>query len=53
MATCRRFEIDDATRPTPTLDVHRGFYHHDHPNDGGLADSYVEALWDRPEVRLV
>ena len=47
------FEIDDADRPTPELDVHRRFHHHDHPGTEGLPDTYAEALWDRPEVDLV
>ena len=48
-----RFEVDDIKRPTPTLDIHRKFYHHEHPGDSGLPTSYAEACWDRPEVRLV
>jgi len=48
-----RFEIDDVDRPTPELDVHRKFYHHQHPGDAGLPDSYAEAIWDRSEVELV
>jgi len=47
-----RFEIDDVDRPTPPLDVHRRFYHHDHPGETGLPTSYAEALWNRPEVEL-
>ena len=30
-----RFDIDDVDRPTPRLDVHRRFYHHDHPGTEG------------------
>lgn len=48
-----RFDIDDVNRPTPPLDVHRRFYHHDHPGGEGLPMSYSEALWNRPEVELV
>ncbi|MEW6752055.1 MAG: Gfo/Idh/MocA family oxidoreductase [Candidatus Latescibacterota bacterium] len=48
-----RFEVDDAERPTPPLDVHRRTYHHQHPGSEGLPNSYAEALWDRPEVDLV
>lgn len=48
-----RFGIDDVSRPTPSLDIHRQFYHHDHPGDEGLPTSYAEALWNRPEVNLV
>lgn len=49
----RRFEQDDATRPTPELQVHRRFLHHEHPGDSGLPSSYSEALYNRPEVTLV
>ncbi len=48
-----RFDVDDVNRPTPPLDVHRKFYHHEHPGKEGLPTSYSEALWDRPEVELV
>jgi hypothetical protein len=48
-----RFSVDDINRPTPALDIHRKFYHHQHPGNEGLPDSYSEALWDRPEVELV
>jgi predicted dehydrogenase len=48
-----RFQTDDVHRPTPTLDVHRKFHHHEHPGDEGLPSSYSEAFWDRPEVELV
>lgn len=48
-----RFEIDDVDRPTPPLDIHRKFYHHDHPGEEGNPTSYAEALWNRPEVELV
>ena len=47
------FEIDDVDRPTPELDVHRRFYFHDHPGKERRAETYSEALWDRPEVELV
>ncbi|MCY3766519.1 MAG: Gfo/Idh/MocA family oxidoreductase, partial [Gemmatimonadetes bacterium] len=46
------FEIDDVDRPTPELDVHRRFYHHDHPGTEGNPTSYAEALYSRPEVEL-
>ena len=48
-----RFDVDDVERPTPKLDIHRKFYHHDHPGNEGNPTSYAEALWDRPEVELV
>jgi len=48
-----RFDIDDIDRPTPTLNIHRKFYHHEHPGEEGLPTSYAEALWNRPEVELV
>ena len=48
-----RFDVDDADRPTPELNIHRRFHHHDHPGNEGLPTSYAEALWDRPEVQLV
>lgn len=48
-----RFDIDDAERPTPSLDIHRAFYHHDHPGDSGLPTSYAEALWNRSEISLI
>ena len=49
-----KYSVDSADRPTPDwLDVHRKFYHHDHPGKEGLVSTYAEALWDRPEVELV
>ena len=49
-----KYDVDSANRPTPDwLDVHRKFYHHDHPGKEGLVGTYAEALWDRPEVALV
>lgn len=51
--TWERFEIDDINRPTPPLDVHRRFYHHNHPGGEGIPTSYSEALRNRPEVELV
>ena len=47
------FDIDDVDRPTPPLDIHRKFYHYEHPGEEGLPTSYAEALWNRPEVELV
>jgi hypothetical protein len=47
------YSVDDVDRPTPELDVHRKFYHHDHPGSEGLPGSYAEALFHRPEVDLV
>ena len=47
------WNVDDIDRPTPELDVHRRFHHHDHPGEEGLPDSYAEALSDRPDVELV
>ena len=49
----KRFDVDDADRPTPPLDVHREFYYHDHAGNEGLPDSYAEALSGRPEIKLV
>ncbi len=48
-----RFNVEDVNRPTPPLDIHRKYYHHDHPGEEGLPQSYAEALWSRPEVELV
>jgi hypothetical protein len=48
-----RFEVDDADRPTPSLDVHRKFYHHEHPGKERIPVTYADALWDRPEIDLV
>ena len=49
-----KYDVDDSNRFTPTaLDVHQKFSFHDHPGMEGLAVSYSEALWDRPEVELV
>ena len=48
-----RFEIDDVDRPTPELDLHRRFHHHDHPGTEGIPGSYSEAIWARPDVDLV
>ena len=48
-----QFDIDDIDRPTPPLNIHRKFYHHEHPGEEGLPTSYAEALWNRPEVELV
>ena len=39
-----RFDIDDADRPTPPLDILRKFYNHTHPGEEGLPTSYSEAL---------
>lgn len=47
------FNIDDANRPTPELEIHRKIYHHEHPGKEGLPTSYSEAFWDRPDVDLV
>lgn len=47
------FNIDDADRPTPELEIHRRIYHHDHPGKEGLPTSYSEAFWNRPDVALV
>lgn len=49
-----KYDLESANRPTPDwLDVHRKFYHHEHPGKEGLVATYAEALWDRPEVDLV
>lgn len=48
-----RFDVEDVDRPTPKLNIHRKFHFHNHPGNEGLATSYSEALWDRPEVQLV
>ena len=49
----RLYEVGDADRPTPELDVHRRFYYHDHPGWENLANSFAEAIWDHPDVDLV
>ncbi|MCE2440543.1 MAG: Gfo/Idh/MocA family oxidoreductase [Candidatus Latescibacteria bacterium] len=46
------FDVDDVDRPTPELNVHRRFYHHDHPGTEGNPTTYAEALHSRPEVEL-
>ena len=49
-----KYDLESANRPTPDwLNVHRKFYHHDHPGKEGLVSTYAEAIWDRPEVELV
>ena len=49
-----KYDVDSPDRPTPDwLDVHNGFYFHDHPGREGRSMSYAEALWNRPEVELV
>jgi len=48
-----KFEIDDADRPTPELDIHRKIYHHEHPGNEGNPSTYAEAILDRPDVELV
>lgn len=48
-----RFDIDDANRPTPLVEIQRRLHAHQHPGDEGLPQSYAEALWQRPEVELV
>jgi predicted dehydrogenase len=48
-----RFEIDDTDRPTPSLDIHRKFYHHENPGEEGNPTSYAEAMWNRPDIELV
>ena len=47
------WHVDDIDRPTPEVDVHRRFHHHDHPGESGHPNSYAEAIHDRPEVDLV
>ena len=47
------WHVDDIDRPTPELDLHRRFHHHEHPGTEGLPTSYAEALWDRPEIDLI
>ena len=49
----RLYEVDEVDRPAPELDVHRGFYYHDHPGLESLVTSFSEAMWDRPDVDLV
>ena len=49
----KRYSVDDADRPTPTLDVHRKFYQHQHPGRERSFETYAEAIWDRPEVQLI
>jgi len=48
-----RFNVDDVNRPTPKLDLTRRRYHHDHPGEEGLPQSYSGALHARPDVELV
>lgn len=48
-----RFDVDDIDRPTPELEIHRRFYHHESPGVEGNPTSYSEALADRPEIDLV
>ena len=49
-----KYDLESTKRPTPDwLEVHRKFYHHDHPGKEGLVATYAEAIWDRPEVDLV
>ena len=47
------WNVDDVDRPLPEVDVHRKFYHHEHPGDSGIPTSYAEAILGRPEVELV
>ncbi len=42
------WNVDDIDRPTPELDVHRKFHHHDHPGAEGLPSSYAEACTTGP-----
>lgn len=44
---------DNVDKPTPELDVHRTFHHHNRHMPRGGPTSYSEALHDRPEVELV
>ena len=49
-----KYDVESPDRSVPEwLNVHRKFYFHDHPGQEGLANTYAEALWDRPEVELV
>ena len=48
-----KFEIDDADRPTPELDVHKRIHHHEHPGNEGNPTGYADAIHDRPDVELV
>ena len=41
-----KFEIDDADRPTPELDVHKKIHHHEHPGIESNPTSYAEAIYD-------
>ncbi len=47
------WNVDDVDRPLPEVDVHRRFYHHEHPGDSGIPNSYAEAILDRSDVELV
>ena len=47
------WNVDDVDRPLPEIDVHRKFYHHEHPGTSGIPTSYAEAIVNRPEVDLV
>ena len=51
--TGEKFNVDDVNRPTPKLDMTRRRYHHDHPGEEGLPQSYSVALAERPDVELV
>ena len=46
------WNVDDIDRPTPQLDIHRKFHHHQHAGDEGLPTSYAEAMWERPDIDL-
>ena len=47
------YEVEDAYRPTPEIDVHRRFHHYEHPGMERRFGTYAEAFWERPEVDLV
>ena len=47
------YSVEDVYRPTPEINVHRRFHHHEHPGKERMFGTYAEALWERPEVDLI
>ena len=49
------WHVDDVDRPTPELDIHHRFHHHNRHLKGrmGSPTSYAEAIHDRPDVDLI
>ena len=48
-----RFDLESHDRPTPDLNVHRRFPHHERYLESGQPTSYAEAFADREDVELV